>query len=504
MINDNIQLSIESLIEWVNKATTIRIIGSNPLIDVLTSPKFVIALRKRIENLHKENHKEIPFFTLYMESEQEDFFQQLTDKEGAVHYKETYKDKKVKIFGNEQANYKSALVAEMSNQITTIADMIGTAVNQELLEFLDKNIIVLQLNLRMPFNAINVITDNYQNIWFSPLGLNVLNIKDYIYLDEKHNIGYKSLYLEIVKYFDYLETDDIDSEKKGFRFEMGGKKFTSRPDSELIEAYDKESNKRVAVFDRKAFLTLEYKRASIWGFVFNRKGQLLLHQRSLSTADNRAMWDKSTGGHVDLTDASTAETAKREFVEEIYMDDSEQRGYTRAKTEMVVDFGEWRRSLRADDSFLAAFKPFIGKDRHVIMFRAFTAGSETALTVDRDSIREIIEKDKNGKEVKVNKPTRFRSDVFFYIAAEGAIDNEIQMKKTLNLIEQSKEGASMSHKLMTIAELERDVLKSVKGESNNKYTDDMIHIIKNYAGYLTEFSSFVKSTFERIGQIKRD
>ncbi len=431
-----------------------------------------------------------------MESEQEDFYQQLTDKRGAVHYKTNYIDKKVRLFGEKQANYKSTLVADISKQIITRDRVEGKEKNNDLIKFVDESIFVRQLNLRMPYNAIDIITGNDEKIWFCPLSLNVPRIDGYISLN-KASQEHGTIYSEIKRYFNFLETSDDDAERKGFKPGMGGKKFTSCPDSELIEAYDKNTNKRAAVFDRGAFLTLEYKRASIWGFIFNRRGELLLHKRSKKTADNREMWDKSTGGHVDLDDASTVETAKREFIEEVYMKDAEYSNYNDSKTEMVVDFGEWRRALRADESFIEAFAPFTGKDKHVIMFRAFVEGNKSALTVDRASERTIT--DKEGKTIK--KPTRFRSDVFFFITAEGEMDTEDQMKTTFRMVgtDSSNKSAAMDHKLILIEDLEREVLASVNDRNLPQYTDDMIHIVKDYSGYLTEFSSFIKDTFERIG-----
>ena len=211
------------------------------------------------------------------------------------------------------------------------------------------------------------------------------------------------------------------------------------------------------------------------------------------------MWDKSTGGHVDLTDASTAETAKREFIEEVYMRDSEYSNYNDSKVEMVVDFGEWRRALRADESFVEAFSPFTGRDKHVIMFRAFVEGSKQPLTVDRDSLRQISK----AKGVTY-EPTRFRSDVFFYITAAEEMDTEEQMHKTLDEIENSNgvsRGAAAKHRLISIDDLEREVLES-DSKQEHVFTDDLVHIVKNYIGYLTEFSAFVKDTFERIDVLK--
>jgi hypothetical protein len=494
-------LSTELIIDKLETAAEIQAVGCNPFVETLTSPKFVVALRNKLTDLFKKNsNKDAPFFTLYIESEQEDFYQKLTDSNGTASYKGSYIDRKAKIFGVEQANYESSLIAEISNQVKQRSRIEGEPIDEGLLKFVKDNIFVKQLNLRLPYNAFLADDGTSVSIWFCPLSLNVPKLDSYIFLDSKID-GYKKITDEVTNFFKYLRTSDNDSKKAGFKENMGGGKFISSPNSELIEAYDEITDKRVAVFERNAFFTLEYKRASIWGFVFNRNGQLLLHQRSQTTFDNRGMWDKSVGGHVDLTDASTAETAKREFIEEVYTKDAEYSNYNDGKTEMIVDFGEWRRQLRSDESFVEAFAPFTGKDKHIIMFRAFVEGAKRALTVDRDSVRRITDK-KTGKVTTM--PTRFRSDVFFFITAEGEMDTEEQMNNTFKLSgveDKNSKSAASAHRLVSIDELKREVFEAdAKGKP--EFTDDVVHIVKNYWGYLTEFSSFVKDAFERIEGFK--
>lgn len=508
------KIQLLDFLESLNDVDNIKILGCNPLVKVLTSSKFEVALRKRLEEIFngKDNNlKNGTFFTLLMESEQEDFFQQLTDVNGPVAYKTNYIDKKSRIFGIEQANYRSALVADITKQIISRYRLDGEEVDEKLIEFVKNNVCVRQLNLRLPYNAIIITSNGKKHIWFHPLSLNVPSVEDYMYVAEDDS-NFSKIYNIVNQHMNFFETekespidgDTIDKSDINKLNMTGGKKYTSLPNSELLEAYDK-NNKRVAIFDRKSFLTLEYKRASIWGFIFNRKGQLLLHKRSNETADNRGLWDKSTGGHVDLTDVSTTETAKREFIEELYMRDAEFSKYNDSKTEMVVDFGEWRRGLRSDESFIEAFAPFTDRDSHVIMFRAFTEGSSLPLTVDRASIRKIskqIGKDKNGNPIyeTVDRDTRFRSDVFFFITAEGEMDTEEQMKATFKnagVDDENSKSASAGHKLVEIPDLVNDVLNNKKD-----YTDDLIYIVKDYSGYLTEFSAFVKDVFERIKSTK--
>ena len=239
-------LSTNSFVERLKEAACIKIIGCNPFVETFTSQTFMVELRKKIVKLYDEGIKnENPFFTLYMESEQEDFYQKLVDTRGSVYYKKTYIDKKARIFGEKQANYKSALIAEITKQLLSIARLEGESVDKELLDFVDKNIIIRQLNYRFPYYAMFIsFSDNKEETWYSPLTLNVPDINDLIFLD-KSITGYKRTCEEISRMLLFLETEDFaikdsnTAHAKGLRTGMGGKKFTSLPNSELLEAYDK-------------------------------------------------------------------------------------------------------------------------------------------------------------------------------------------------------------------------------------------------------------------------
>jgi len=484
----------EEFLEKMKSAKHIEVLGCNPVAELFTSVEFFVHLRQFIERRFSEDKKGKSLFSIYAESEQEDFCQKLLDSRGSANFKLSYIEKKGLIFGEEQANYKSALVAEIINRIVRKAEDDYKSVNKQLLEFAEKNIIVKQLNLRMPFNCIKIDDE----IWFSPLGLNVPELNHYIWLD-KNDERLGMIHLEVDKYLDFLQTSDEDSEKKKYKPQMGGAKFLSMPGDELIDAYDELTDKRVAVFSRKAFLTKEYKRGSIWGFIFNRKGEVLLHKRSSTTPDNTNLWDKSTGGHIDLTDASTTDTAKRELVEEVFIKDSEFSNYSDTKMYMVIDFGEWRKALRQNTTFIEAFRPFTGNDKHIIMFRAFVEKEKKSLTIDRPSIRKYNIAKKGESAIIEDKPTWFKSDVFFYIAAEGQFDTNEQMEKTLYDIENKdgeNKGAASEHRLISIDELKKEVAAEPA-----KFTDDMVFMLNQYWSYLVEFSAFVKEIFDKIKKV---
>ena len=481
-----------SFLSEMDSAKSIEVLGCNPVAELFTSVEFYVHVRRYIERLFEENKNAVNSFSIYIESEQEDFFQKLLDKRGSVNFKLSYVEKKGLIFGDGKSQPESALVSEIVNRLVRKSEDEGTPPDRALLDFAKNNVIVKQLNLRLPFHCIKI--DDC--IWYCPIALNVPRLEEFILLD-KADHRLESIYGYVDSYLTFLKADDSEFAEKNFKHDMGGAKFLSNPGAELIEAYDELTNKRVGIFPRDAFLTKEYKRGSIWGFVFNRRGELLLHQRSASTADNTSLWDKSTGGHIDLTDSSTVETAKRELVEELFIADAEYSDYSDTKMYMVVDFGEWRKSIRQNSTFIEAFRPFVGTDKHIIMFRAFVEKEKKALVVDRPSFRKIRVKGKNGDDTFVMKPTWFRSDVFFYIAAEGQIDDENQMKKTFSATE-SKGGAddkgiASGHRLISIEKLKEDV-----STHPDQYTDDIVFMLDQYWSYLVEFGAFAKEIFQKI------
>jgi hypothetical protein len=259
--------------------------------------------------------------------------------------------------------------------------------------------------------------------------------------------------------------------------------YLSKPREDLIQLYDRNGIPR-GIFPRACFYTTEFSRYSIWGFVFNRKGEMLLHQRSMTAKDGRGLWDKSVGGHVDLLDSSTSITAERELVEEMFLPQAEYTKYLRADLGDIMHFGEWNPKKRPERTFRRAFAGLSESDW--VMFRAIDAQGNP-LTVTRISDRRINETD----EKAVTKRTVFRSDVYLFIAPPNYIDSEDQMKKLLGHAEES--GAAQSHKLITIEGLREWIAYAEKqGVDRETFTDDILFINLQYREMLEGFSEFVK------------
>ena len=166
---------------------------------------------------------------------------------------------------------------------------------------------VKQVNLRLTLNAVRADGE----IFVCPVSTEVPTAEMYrgIHRDDKW-------YPLLRDYIDFYVNDD-----------QGGI-YQSEPTEEMLVMYDRENIPR-GIFPRKAFYNTDFQRYSVWLLVFNRKGQLLLHKRSQTTKDNRGLWDKSAGGHVDISDTSTGVAAERELIEELFLPAAEFTKYMR-------------------------------------------------------------------------------------------------------------------------------------------------------------------------------
>jgi len=328
-----------------------------------------------------------------------------------------------------------------------------------------KRIEIKQVNLRLPVNLIEV-DGRDGKLWCCIITNSAASLDSYFDTNVK-----PGLREELTDFIDFYTNP-----QKG-----GG--YLSKPREELIELYDKNAIPR-GIFPRACFYTTEFSRYSVWGFIFNRNGQLLLHQRSMKTKDGRGLWDKSVGGHVDLLDSSTSITVERELVEEMFLPEAEYTKYLRADLGEIIHFGEWNPQKRPERVFSDAFKGLSKSDW--VMFRA-TDSHGDPLTVARVSDRRIHED--NGKVII--KRTVFRSDAYLFIAPPGYLDTDEQMKKLLRHAEES--GAAQAHKLITLEDLRQWIAETERtGIDRETFTDDLIFINLQYRELLERFSEFVK------------
>lgn len=453
----------------------LTIIGVNPIVQEITNnPQLLFDL------LNTTKVK----ITMIYENETENFNQSLFRVNGS---KDRFLD------FDRLETYRSRLLGGKKGRKNTaglLEDILRFCENKEKKENMRNRIKLLQNNLRQ---FVNIIWAD-DVIWycFTTLGLPELSM--YRKITEKSDY---ELYRQLEEYVNFLLDENT------------GGKYLSKPDDELIELYDMKDIPR-GIYPRKAFYTTNFQRYSVWAFIFNRKGEVLLQQRSPYTADNRGLWDKSAGGHVDLRDSSTIITAKRELVEELFLPEAEFSKYMSADLGDIVDFGEWNIEKRPEKSLRDEFDGLEPADW--VVFRATDSNGEP-LTVKRKSPRIMYVKDEqegktiplvdenenvirlsNGKvQFKEHTEiwhTRFISDVFLFIAPDGYIDTQEQINVLMGVAE--KAGAQSSHKLMTVEALIEDV-----EENPEQYTDDMSYMCSEEKRLLVEFAESVKFIFNK-------
>lgn len=451
------------------------IVGVNPIIQEITeNPLTFYDILRTCENLK---------ITLIYENETENFNQSLFYTKGIS---------KNKMDFDKLQTYRSRLIGGKKGRMNTagfVEDILRHCDDEDIQQNMRKRIKLLQNNLRQFVNII--LADDV--VWYCFTTLDLPKLSMYRKITQSSD---KELYDQLNNYIEFM----LD--------EKAGGKYMSKPDDELIELYDMKDMPR-GIYPRKAFYTTNFQRYSVWAFIFNRKGELLLQQRSPYTMDNRELWDKSAGGHVDLKDSSTIVTAKRELVEELFLPEAEFSKYISAELGDIVDFGEWNIEKRPEKNFKNEFDGLAPADW--IVFRATTQEGEP-MTIQRKSPRimhvkdkdkqgnNIVLKDEKGNELKGKNGklmykehketwfTRFISDVFLFIAPKGYIDTQEEIDGLMGIAEEK--GAQSAHRLVTIEELVEDV------ESNpEKYTDDMIYMCSEEKWLLVEFAESIKYIF---------
>lgn len=424
--------------------STIHIVGTNPLSpDLEESAQFFADILTINSDLR---------IVLLCESDSENFSQSLCTDSASAGHRRSYTSLQVhrdRIIGR---NGRHGLTSE-------IADLISDPV---LRQSVTSRVLARQLNLRLPVNIIEA--DG--RIWFSVTTAGASELTSYRELQPTEHL-YGQL-KELIEFY-------TNPQKGGV--------YLSEPGEELIQLYDAQGYPR-GIFPRTSFYTTAYARYSIWGFVFNRKGDILLHQRSITTKDGRGLWDKSVGGHVDLRDSSTHITAERELVEELFLPEAEYSKYIRADLGDIIHFGEWNPVKRPERTLRAAFAGLGESDW--VLFRA-TDDQGEPLVVNRVSDRRIHADDGTVSF----KRTVFRSDIYLFIAPPALLDTPEQMNRLLGVAEQS--GAAQAHRLVTVDELRSWIEASEAAATDREtFTDDVLFINLRYRSLLEQFAEFVR------------
>ena len=191
---------------------------------------------------------------------------------------------------------------------------------------------------RIPIPAINIDDDYYYT-----LSLTKFSTQDKFERVTKENARYDEFQKYFYAYF------DVDLGAKKYSSEITAKDNRT----EIILMYN-DYRHCLGQLPRQSFLDITKAKLVIWGMIFTRDGKVLIHKRASNAKDNRGMWDKSIGGHVDMEKdtVDTVKAAAREMLEELYKIEAEDQGaHTTSEIKEInenfpIFLGEWRAEIR--------------------------------------------------------------------------------------------------------------------------------------------------------------
>ena len=314
-----------------------------------------------------------------------------------------------------------------------------------------ERLIIEIMHLPIPVSILKVDDEMYTVPWLIDLGQNVQKVS-----------SFHPWYEDMCHYFD-----------KYFDKEMGGK-FADYPKAELLQLFDHDRIPR-GIFPRNSFYDTDYSQLVVWAFVFDRRGQLLIHRRSDNANDNQGMWDKSVGGHVDYEkDVDTSRAIGREVVEELFTDELKKQDFKtwNITDEEMIYMGEWRPERRKKYPFQE-----IGNFKKEWAF--FRLKNSEYLYSPRTL--------KDGKE----KGLRVIADVYLFLAGPSLREESLEVLK------------NSDYKLISLSELKTAMEKARKKEpvpsfeKNNKiplFSPDLTNIMTGkLREILIEFSNYIQS-----------
>lgn len=315
------------------------------------------------------------------------------------------------------------------------------------------NIVVSHLDISMPILMVD--SNIYYSLWLHQMP------NDFVKLS-KEDPMYESIN-------NYIQSS-LDPEK--------GMKFGCNINDETLELMDHNRVRR-GIYPRSSFYDTDYNQWVIWGFIFDRSGKLLIHKRDENAKDNRGMWDKSVGGHVDYNlDADSSNGMARETVEELFTDELKKQDIKTwsITTEDMLFLGEWRPDKRK-------YYPFQEVKRYTNQWCYF-----------RINKRQQLPSPRTFPDGQV-KMLRVIADVFLFIAGES-LNNE-----SLGKLENS------DYKLIDLADLKTAMNKSTMQEEVPGFDKDVRRKIPVFSpdlnnimtgelrNTLIKFSSLIKKVF---------
>jgi isopentenyldiphosphate isomerase len=278
-----------------------------------------------------------------------------------------------------------------------------------------------------------------------------------------------------------------------FEDKLGAKRYSTEitaadNQTEVILAYN-DKRQVVGQLPRNSFINSTRPKLVIWGMVFTRDGKLLIHQRSQNAKDNRGMWDKSVGGHVDINDTDTVKAAARELIEELYKSEVEDQGQHGNIEKFNVNadkpnfLGEWRPEMR----YTLPFREIANKEDEFYFFR-----------MDYALSRRVINSPRKLNDGNI-QPVKVFVDLYVFVMPK-------EFESRLDLLKNSK------YKLIDLFQLKDNYLLARNGSlvdmngapENFVVTPDLETIINSGELWEEQLTSFVDYLQSSMKDFKQD
>ena len=299
--------------------------------------------------------------------------------------KEVSKDSTGRSFSNLKYAYDS-VIDELRYHLFDKCVRHGT---EETKKYYKKNFFVRTMCLEIPVPVVQIDDKYYITmalVRFSP------NNRRY------QEVNSNSPWFEEYKaYFDaFLDNPDCSIKYSGVaRYRDEGS------DDEILELYD---NERIArgLYPRDCFYNTINAQLVVWAFIFNRKGQLLLHRRKWNAKDNQGLWDKSVGGHIDYSvDFDSTDAVSRELIEELFKKEEvaqthTHKSYFSENPENLIFLGDWRPDIRSN-------VPFNEINRNINEWLYFRLPKSTSVQRKSDRIMPPTFYDKDGAVIPLTE-----------------------------------------------------------------------------------------------------
>lgn len=203
--------------------------------------------------------------------------------------------------------------------------------------------------LRIPIPVINIDDDYYYTLSLTKFSTQekFVQVSFLKHCNEEENNSHNLWEHEFRNYFNAYFDEALGAKKYSSEITIKDNK------TETILMFN-DKRHCLGQLPRMSFLDITKSKVVIWGMIFTRDGRVLIHKRSDNAKDNRGMWDKSIGGHVDMEKdtVDTVKAASREMLEELFkieaadQGDHSKTGIKEVNPEKPIFLGEWREKLR--------------------------------------------------------------------------------------------------------------------------------------------------------------